>query len=76
MPKSTEVESLGVGPRTLLFQHAQQTILMNTQIWESLARMLNVYSAEQLTKGLPYFVSKGLCNKQVEQEDPKILPKI
>lgn len=31
-PKSTEAESLAVGPRTLLFQHTQQMTLMNTQI--------------------------------------------
>lgn len=38
--------------------------------------MLNVYSAEQLTKGLAYFVSIELPNKQVEQEDLEILPEI
>lgn len=48
-PKSTEAESLGVGLRTLLFQHSQQMTLMNTQIWEPVAQMLNVYSAEPLT---------------------------
>lgn len=48
-PKSTEAESLGVGLSTLLFQHTQQMTLMNTQIWEPVAQMLNVYSAEPLT---------------------------
>ena len=38
--------------------------------------MLNVYSAEQLTKGLAYFVSIELPSKQVEPEDPEILPEI
>lgn len=50
--------------------------MIHTQIWESFTLMLNVYSAEWLMKGLAYFVSTDLRNKQVEQEDPKILTEI